>query len=409
MNAVEPSDPGLHAGDLDTLLRRLLGRLGHTLNRWSLREAEQTGTDTTLLIEAHVHTGRGAETERHLGLTTAVLAPGTAAATETLKGQGWSLWLHPHDPRLPGLARAVDPEHLRSLAGGAPVLALRMISYRPLRRAVLRADLGATTSTPARSIYLKVLPEDLAEPTVTRHRILAEAGVPVPTVLEPPVLGVLPLAGVSGRSLAARLMRGRARPEDAEEILQVLDRLPEAALELPPRPGWAARAVDFAPRLQQLLPDHRHRWGEVLDQVELGLDHETDGAVVPVHGDLYEAHLLFEGSRVTGVLDVDGLGPGQRIDDVACLLGHLAVLPTVDRRYRGAAPVLQRLSARLAASIVGGVAGDDLRRRTAAVVLTLMPTGPVLHGNARADLARQHARDLGLQRLRFAEDLVGVR
>src|SRR5699024_12286961 len=52
------------------------------------------------------------------------------------------------------------------------------------------------------------------------------------------------------------------------------------------------------------------------------------GPVVPTHGDLYEAHILVNPvtGRVQHILDVDGAGPGYRVDDYACFIGHLTVL-----------------------------------------------------------------------------------
>ena len=52
------------------------------------------------------------------------------------------------------------------------------------------------------------------------------------------------------------------------------------------------------------------------------------GPIQPVHGDFYEANIFVspDASHVTGVIDVDSLGPGHRVDDWACLLGHMSVL-----------------------------------------------------------------------------------
>lgn len=54
------------------------------------------------------------------------------------------------------------------------------------------------------------------------------------------------------------------------------------------------------------------------------------GPLQPVHGDFYEANIFLaenEGRFSTGIIDVDSLGPGYRVDDWACLLGHVSVLP----------------------------------------------------------------------------------
>ena len=47
---------------------------------------------------------------------------------------------------------------------------------------------------------------------------------------------------------------------------------------------------------------------------------------MPTHGDFYEANIFTADGRVSAVIDLDSLGPGLREDDLATLLGHLAVL-----------------------------------------------------------------------------------
>ena len=47
----------------------------------------------------------------------------------------------------------------------------------------------------------------------------------------------------------------------------------------------------------------------------IGLLPDTEpGPVVPSHGDFYEANLLVDGGEITGLLDVDAVGPGFRRD-----------------------------------------------------------------------------------------------
>ena len=96
------------------------------------------------------------------------------------------------------------------------------------------------------------------------------------------------------------------------------------------------------------------------------------GPVVTTHGDLHEAQLLVEGSRVVGVLDVDGAGPGRRVDDLATLLGHLVALGDAVPRRRAA---IDRWRGRLQPAFECAVDPVDLRRTTAAALVGLA-TGP---------------------------------
>ena len=93
------------------------------------------------------------------------------------------------------------------------------------------------------------------------------------------------------------------------------------------------------------------------------------GRPVPVHGDFYEANVLMEGESVTSLLDVDSLGPGYRVDDLACLLGHVSVLDHLaPASYPKLRPILETWT-RMAERQVDPV---SLRARCAGVVLSLV-------------------------------------
>jgi hypothetical protein len=93
---------------------------------------------------------------------------------------------------------------------------------------------------------------------------------------------------------------------------------------------------------------------------------------VPVHGDFYDNQLQVAAGRITGLLDIDTAGPGDRLDDLACLLGHLSVLGHI---YPGRAAAINRLGGRYLAAFESTVDQADLRHRIAAVVLSLA-SGP---------------------------------
>ncbi len=57
--------------------------------------------------------------------------------------------------------------------------------------------------------------------------------------------------------------------------------------------------------------------------------------MVPTHGDFHEGQLTVSrvgrGWCVSGLLDVDTVGPGHRVDDLACLVAHAIALGPAGR------------------------------------------------------------------------------
>src|SRR5690625_7200155 len=100
----------------------------------------------------------------------------------------------------------------------------------------------------------------------------------------------------------------------------------------------------------------------------------------------YEANIFTAGGRVSAVIDLDSLGPGVREDDLATLLGHLAVLRELAPRvYPHVDELVDSWFTRLAATCDP----PSLAARTAGVVLSLV---------AGTD------HDQAVARLRTAED-----
>jgi hypothetical protein len=181
---------------------------------------------------------------------------------------------------------------------------------------------------------------------------------------------------------------GAALPSPVE-LVEVLDRLPEAVLALPRRTSWTEGAAHYGALLGAALPAEADRAAGLAAEISrLTARGEPDE---PVHGDFYEAQLLLTGGRITGLLDVDSAGPGHRADDLACLVGHVAVLGTMRPEHRDrlaalAAAWFDELSFRggrrstgshAALGKQGAEAVDpvDLAARVAGVVLSLA-TGP---------------------------------
>lgn len=89
---------------------------------------------------------------------------------------------------------------------------------------------------------------------------------------------------------------------------------------------------------------------------------------MPVHGDFYEAQVLVDDGRVSGIIDVDSAGPGERVDEWANLLGHLSVFGLGNPRAAA-------YGAEVLAHVRSQTDAEDLAVRTAAVVFGLA-TGP---------------------------------
>jgi hypothetical protein len=108
-----------------------------------------------------------------------------------------------------------------------------------------------------------------------------------------------------------------------------------------------------------------------IDDIVAAVGPETRPADTPSHGDYYESQLLVEDGALVGMLDVDTYGWGRAGDDGSTMLAHLAVWAGMSRRP-------ERVLG-LGASLIELwdllVDPADLRRRTAAVVLSLA-TGP---------------------------------
>lgn len=277
-----------------------------------------------------------------------------------------SVWLHPADPLLPGLAAALDPARMTPFAfgpgraPGATELALR--SYRPLRRAVVLARNGEERR------YLKVLRRQAAKPLVERHRMLRAAGVPAPVVAGEPEQDVVAMHPAPGTPLADLLMHDGAADLDAGALVRVLTSLPAEVLTLPARPPWSARIRDYGEGAVVALPGEAARIRRLAGDIDAMVRSSDGGPLVPTHGDFYEGNLLITDGTVTGLLDVDALGPGHLVDDLACFLGHVAVLPALHAGYVHVPQALLRFLA----AFDRHVDPVALRSRAAAVSLTLV-------------------------------------
>lgn len=303
-----------------------------------------------------------------------------------------AIWQHPQDPALPGLRVATDPKSVAATWGsGRTLIRLETISYRPLRRAVIAADFSDGTRR-----YLKVVRTRRAAELDERHRMLLEAGVPAPMPVSHPVSDVVALAQGEGVSLAEYFLADGGATVQPQDFISLLGRMPAQVMALPAREAWTDRLPAYASAAGSALPQHVDRIGRLEEKILTTLPVTDRGPVVPTHGDFYEANVLMRDSKISCLLDVDSLGPGHRVDDLACFLGHLAVLPAVDPRYIHAPAAFDRFARAFAAE----VDPEALRIRSASVALSLV-------AGAR-DASRSDWQAQAEHRLRCAEVLVGL-
>lgn len=376
---------GPDAGDI---LRAALAPAGGQLLSWRATQVDyQPARASSAGYHARVRwPDRRVSEERFAAYT------GTPPAGTLTVGDGEdriAVWRFPHDPYLPGLATAFDPAAvarlLRGYRPGDQRVRLAVRGYRPRRRAVIEA-IGQRGR-----LFLKVVRPSRVAALHRRHRLCTAAGVPVPPSLGYTDDGLLVLQALPGTTLRAALGDRRApAPPPGTAVLSILDQLPGGLVDAPPRRSWLARAGHYAAVVAGVLPAEADRARQLGAELAAAIGASGTGPAVPVHGDFYESQLLVAGARITGLLDLDTAGGGERLDDLACLLGHLSVLAQIDPARAGA---IKRLGARYLTAFEAAADPVDLRYRTAAVVLSLA-TGPHRVQEPGWPAATRHRLDL---------------
>ncbi len=305
-----------------------------------------------------------------------VPTPADGVAVVHVGGRTLHVWRHPADPALPALPRASDTTSVAALLGTDDVQ-LELVAYRPLRRAVLRAstttDLAVHPTVQPTVHYLKVVRPHTATALHRRHELLLEAGVPAARTR---LLadGLIVMDELSGTPLTDALAADGAAGLAPTAVVDLLDRLPASLLDMPRRPSWSENVERYVTAATAALPEQADRISALGRQVRELVDAGDVGPVVAGHGDLHDANLLLDvstpgASAIVGLLDVDTAGPGHRVDDLACMLGHLSVLPVIapDVHHRVPATV-----ARWCADFETRVDPVALHARSAAVALSLI-------------------------------------
>ncbi len=374
--AVSPAAAVLTSPDAGQILAVVLGARGVKVQSWSVADVHaRPGAETSVAYSVVA-----ADTQMYLVASTIDLDDATREQAQAVKLESeigtLHVWSYPHDPHLPALARVSDPVQLQRLLGehyGEPVTLgeLTMLVYRPLRRAVVRVELEVNGTV--HTVFIKVVRPSKAGDVSARHALLGDALTPQCAELGQ---GALLMESAPGRSLVSALVDTAATGEfqsvpSPSELERVLNELPAAGVTLPLRPSIPSRVRQYA----QAAVDNgldSPRVQAVADGVETVLATSDPGMVVTTHGDFNVANIFVVGepgeTRVAALIDLDTLGPGYRVDDMACLVAHLAVLPTLNPdHYRHVPAYMERVIAQF--SEASDPAG--LLARAAAVVMSL--------------------------------------
>ncbi|MGQ0778624.1 MAG: aminoglycoside phosphotransferase family protein [Pseudonocardiales bacterium] len=373
----EPTDTGLGlltGGSAGELMAAVLSAVGGQLLRWAPTQVDhQPGRKTTVSYSAQVRWADGSVTGETLGASSGRLLDGLARLSDGDTEIG--MWRFPFDPDLPALPAACDHERMRRLVEsvgldvGDGAVRLRVRAYRPRRRAVIEV-----AAPGGGRVFVKVVRPHRARGLHERHRLAGAAGAAVPASLGWADDGLVVLAGLPGRTLREMLVAEGLVADwvvqlDPESVIEVLDTLPDTLAAGERRRTWGQRAGHYAKVIAAAAPELDLRARAVAETV----DHDApEGPDLPVHGDLYESQLMMHDGRISGLLDIDSAGRGERLDDAGCLLAHLSVLAQLHPQR---AAEINRLGARLERRFADALGRAALARRTAAVVLSLA-TGP---------------------------------
>ena len=289
--------------------------------------------------------------------------PDAPAGTHVLESEHGRVaaWRVRDDPVLVGLRAALDVGSVGALLRGLGVasdgLQVFLLACRPQRRAVVLAR------TPSHEVYLKCVPPDRAPSLHRRHAACSAAGLPVPRALGYDAgLGLIVLTPVPGTSVRSLLMHDGPQLPPPGELVSLMATFGEVDLDEPAR-SPVRQARGQAKLLRTIVPAEAARVEDLLGEVQA----VGDGPTRVVHGDFYDDQVLVRDGAVTGVVDVDGAGVGHPADDAGNLLAHLLLL----RELVPTGPALHAWLPEVAQAVRAAHDPDELRRRTAAVLLGL--------------------------------------
>ncbi|MEZ5201479.1 MAG: phosphotransferase [Micropruina glycogenica] len=368
----------LTSTEVGELLGAAVEHAGGRLIGWALDHVDANPNQSTTATYSATVAWPYGERDELLGVSARASGPAASDTKAEIFADGErevAVWIYPNDPDLPGLARAAYTEQMAGILTehdvlGRPVAAdevsLRMIGYRPRRRAVLRVDVEPEPVV----LYCKVLRERLFGDVVRRHELLLAAGVPAPRIAATTDDALLLLHNLDGRPLAKAVF-DETDPCTAEDLIHLLDAMPMSVTKLERRPPWTDAVQHYSQMVAAAVPSATDKLAWLTDQIAGGVAWGPRGND-PTHGDFHEGQVHVSGGRIVGILDVDTVGPGRRADDLACLIAHLS---TIQRMNPAQEAKVHRLIRTWVPVFDTRVDPLELRLRAAAVIISLA-TGP---------------------------------
>ena len=260
-----------------------------------------------------------------------------------------------------------------------------LIPSQKLRFDATRGTFGH--AAPEHLLFVKVVRPELAEELYRLHETLI-GDLPIARCLGWSDLGLVVLEPLPGQTIYASLNGGGPQPPGGDELLGLLRTLERFEIDAKPRRTTGGKVVRHVQLLKAILPDQ----AELLDRFAERYGEERPQPRITIHGDFHENQILFADGRVTGLLDVDDVGPGQRVDDLALISGRLMALAHVAKRDR---EWIQSYADQLLGTFEREVDARELRRRISGALL----------GRATAPFRSQARgwRAATLQRIQLAE------
>lgn len=328
MKQLPPADPKLPA------LRALLGSdatdvlsAAGTAGGFEVVAAEASqvryrpGRSVVVQYRTSIRDGNGQVSQPMLTATCGIDVGSDTPIVSGPEGVEIAVWRFPYDPFLPGLRSASNGPRVRELLQrlGAPTdtATLRVRAYRATRRAVVEAR-GDTAS-----VFMKVLQPAKAHALHEKHQSLAKH-LPIPRSLGwSQRLGIVAMEALPGTTLRNRIESGSAEMPSPAALIDLLDSFPQPSSTASATPPAHRRVREHARLIGSVLPEAR----VLLDELAAATDTASaPGPPEAVHGDFHASQVLLDGSEIVGLVDVDTAGSGQRVDDLAALVGQIATL-----------------------------------------------------------------------------------
>ena len=382
-DAVLPAAAHLTGADADGVLRAAVAASGAELvSCRPVHVQYRPGSDLIVRYAGTVRGADGSTSEDTLlaGVTRHGPHPGTVPVEATTASGGTlsaGVWRWPFDPVLADLGQIVTParaEHaLRAHVRGP--LSITVVVYRPAERVVVRV-----VDADGLELYVKLVAPTAVSALVERHARLADVGLPIPEIVATGAswIAMRAIHGPTLRDVIKGMAPSSERLPGPEAIVDVCERIANADLAdaRPVRPRLLDAAA-HARMLATVLHAEHDRLGALAERFDRIALAATSRDRRVIHGDLHEGQMIVSNGSIVGLLDIDDAGPGDPVDDMATLLGHLRYRMISSGRHGIDRPGvdLTGYADGLRRSFVDAVDGDALDAATAGVLVGLA-TGP---------------------------------